>query len=59
MAGFRLLDGIHGKATDRIGHTGMIDLRHDENPLEMRSLVAGAYRVKGRNTRGFGYGSRG
>jgi hypothetical protein len=28
MAGFRLLDGVHGKPTDRIGHTGMIDLRH-------------------------------
>jgi hypothetical protein len=24
----------------------MIDLRHDENPPEMRSLVAGAYRGK-------------
>ena len=42
MAGFRLLDGIHGEATDRIGHTGMIDLRHDENPPEMRSLLVGA-----------------
>jgi hypothetical protein len=40
MAGFRLLDGIHGEATDRIGHTGVIDLRHDENPPEMRCLVA-------------------
>jgi hypothetical protein len=40
MAGFRLLDGVHGEATDRIGHTGVIDLRHDENPPEMRCLVA-------------------
>jgi hypothetical protein len=40
MAGFGLLDGVHGQATDRIGHTGMIDLRHDENPPEMRWLVA-------------------
>ena len=42
MAGFRLLDGVHGEATDRIGHTGVIDLRHDENPLEMRCLVTSA-----------------
>ncbi len=40
MAGFGLLDGVHGKATNRICHTGMIDLRHDENPPEMRCLVA-------------------
>ena len=40
MAGFRLFDGIHGEPADRIGHTGMIDLRHDENPPEMRCLVA-------------------
>jgi hypothetical protein len=46
MAGFRLFDGIHGEAADRIGHAGMIDLRHDENPPEMRCLVAGAYRMK-------------
>jgi hypothetical protein len=39
MAGFRLLDGVHCEPTDRIGHTGM-NLRHDENPLEMRCLVA-------------------
>jgi hypothetical protein len=39
MAGFSLLDSVHGEATDRIGHTGVIDLRHDENPLEMRRLV--------------------
>ena len=39
VAGFRLLDGVHGEPTDRIGHTGMIDLRHDENPSEMRWLV--------------------
>ncbi|MDO9060825.1 MAG: hypothetical protein Q7U92_17635, partial [Bradyrhizobium sp.] len=38
--GLGLLDGVHGKAADRIGHTGMIDLRHDENPPEMRWLVA-------------------
>jgi hypothetical protein len=40
MAGFRLLDGIHCEAADRIGHTGVIDLRHDENPSEMKWLVA-------------------
>ena len=34
------LDRIHREPTDRIGHTGMIDLRHDENPPEMRCLVA-------------------
>jgi hypothetical protein len=44
MAGFRLFDGIHGKPANRIGHTGMIDLRHDENPPEMRCLVVGTYR---------------
>ena len=33
------IDGVHGEATDRIGHTGVIDLRHDENPLEKRRLV--------------------
>ena len=41
VAGFRLFDGIHGKPANRIGHTGMIDLRHDENPPEMRCLVVG------------------
>jgi hypothetical protein len=40
VAGFRLLDGIHRQRTDRIGHTGMIDARHDENPPEMRCLEA-------------------
>ena len=40
MAGFCLLDGIHRQRADRIGHTGMIDARHDENPPEMRCLVA-------------------
>ena len=40
MAGLGLLDGVHGKATDRVGHTGMIDLRHDEFPPEMRCLEA-------------------
>ena len=40
MAGFRLLDSIHRQRADRIGHTGMIDARHDENPSEMRCLVA-------------------
>src|SRR5215211_2879745 len=40
MAGFGLLDGVHGEPTDRVGHTGMIDLRHDEYPTEMRCLVA-------------------
>ena len=39
MAGLRLLHGVHGEATDRIGHTGVVDLRHDENPPEMRSLM--------------------
>jgi hypothetical protein len=34
MAGFGLLDGVHGQATDRIGHTGMIDLRHDDIRLK-------------------------
>jgi len=28
----------------------MIDLRHDENPPEMRSLVVDTYRANGRNT---------
>ena len=40
MAGIGLLHGIHGEPADRIGHTGMIDARHDENPSEMRCLVA-------------------
>ena len=40
MAGFRLLDGVHREPPDRIGHTAVIDLRHDENPPEMRCLVA-------------------
>ena len=40
MAGLGLLDGIHGQGADGVGHTGMIDLRHDENPPEMRCLVA-------------------
>ena len=39
MAGVRFLDGIHREPSDRIGHTGVIDLRHDENPSEMRCLV--------------------
>jgi hypothetical protein len=51
MAGFRLLDGIHGEPTDRIGHTGMIDLRHDENPPEMKCLVGDTYRADGPDTR--------
>ena len=40
MPGFRLFDRIHRQRADRIGHTGMIDARHDENPPEMRRLVA-------------------
>ena len=52
MAGFRLFDGIHGKPANRIGHTGMIDLRHDENPPEMRCLVAGTYRARPQYGRG-------
>ena len=40
MAGLGLLDSVHGKATDRVGHTGMIDLRHAEYPPEMRCLEA-------------------
>jgi hypothetical protein len=28
MAGFSLLDGVHGEPTDRIRHTGVVDLRH-------------------------------
>ena len=40
MAGIRLLDGIHRQRADRVGHTGMIDARHDENPPEMSRLVA-------------------
>jgi hypothetical protein len=28
MTRFRLLDAVHGKAADRIGHTVVIDLRH-------------------------------
>ena len=40
MAGFRLLDGVHRQRADRIGHTGVIDERHAENPPEMRCLVA-------------------
>ncbi len=35
MAGFRLLDGIHRQPANRIGHTGRINLRHNENPPEM------------------------
>src|SRR6185369_313206 len=58
MAGFRLFDGIHGKPANRIGHTGMIDLRHDENPPEMRCLVVGTYRARPQYGRGF-RGSRG
>ena len=34
MAGFRLFDGVHREPTDRIGHTGVIDLRHDEIRLK-------------------------
>jgi hypothetical protein len=40
MAGFGLLDGVHRQRANRVGHTGMIDARHDENPSEMRCLVA-------------------
>ena len=40
MAGLCLLDGIHRQPADRVGHTGMIDIRHDKNPREMRCLVA-------------------
>jgi hypothetical protein len=40
MAGFRLLDRVHREPPDRIGHTRVIDMRHDENPPEMRCLVA-------------------
>ena len=40
MAGFRLFDRVHREPADRIGHTGVIDLRHDENPSEMRCLLA-------------------
>src|SRR5262249_42463506 len=39
MAGLRLLDSVHREPADRIGHTGGIDLRHGENPSEMRCLV--------------------
>jgi hypothetical protein len=34
MAGFRLFDGVHRQRADRIGHTGMIDARHDEIRLK-------------------------
>jgi hypothetical protein len=33
MTGLRLLDGVHRKRADSVGHTGVVDLRHDENPL--------------------------
>ena len=58
VAGLCLFHGVHRKATDRIGHTGVIDLRHDENPSEMRCLVVGRVHRKG-NTgtmRGSGVG---
>ena len=50
VAGIGLLDGIHGEPADRIGHTGMIDARHDENPSEMRCLVAIRSRANGLGT---------
>ena len=50
MAGIRLLDGVHREAPDRIGHTGVIDLRHDENPPEMRCLVTFRAGANGRGT---------
>jgi hypothetical protein len=34
MAGLRLLDRVHRKPPDRIGHADVIDLRHDENPSD-------------------------
>jgi hypothetical protein len=34
MPGFRLLDGVHRQPADRIGHTGVIDMRHDEIRLK-------------------------
>jgi hypothetical protein len=40
VTGFGLLHGIHREPPDRIGHTGVNDIRHDENPPEMRCLVA-------------------
>ncbi len=40
VAGFGLLDRVHREATDRVGHPGVIDLRHVENPSEMRCLIA-------------------
>ena len=59
MAGFRLLDGVHREPADRIGHTGMIDLRHDENPSEMRCLVAIRRRANSLGTSLVATGSRG
>ena len=40
MTGIRLFDGVHREPADRIGHSGVVDLRHDENPPEMRCLLA-------------------
>jgi hypothetical protein len=40
MARFGLFDRVHRETADRVGHTGVIDLRHDENPPKMRCLVA-------------------
>ena len=51
MAGIRLLDGVHGKATDRIGHTGVIDLRHDEKSAWNEELNAGRIGAGSRDTR--------
>ena len=51
MSGIRLLDGVHGKATDRIGHTGVIDLRHDEKSAWNEELIAGRIGAGSRDTR--------
>jgi hypothetical protein len=40
MAGFGLFDGVHCEPANGVGHTGVVDLRHDENPPDMRCLVA-------------------
>src|SRR3954470_1280187 len=33
--GFGLFHGIHGEAANRIGHTGVIDIRHGDIPREV------------------------
>jgi hypothetical protein len=56
MAGFRLLDSVHCQRADRIGHTGVIDARHADNPPEMRCLVAIRWVANGLGTSVLGNG---